>query len=214
MKLSYFLSAGLLALAVFPLTGQQGFPRESEVGSVAAQYIGRFLVDADGTGEVVGYMHFMDGIGSDLFTNRNDRSERTAMFTVRSNRIGFNRIPNGAITHFLLGAANATAIEFKVYLNTNPSGRDFADPASFSTGQHVGSVRLSRGMLSVTPALLEYSAHLELTESNEFTLDGKKINFRALGRSVFCRIMGTPLPSLVTGTASIPLGGELRHNGR
>jgi hypothetical protein len=200
-----------LALLVFQLAGQQSFPRESEVGSVAAQYIGRFLVSADGAGEVIGYMPFMDGVGSDLFADKNNRSERTALFTVRSNRISFNRIPNGAINHFLLTPVTGPAIEFKVYLNLDPS-QDYSDPASFSTGRHVGSVRLTRGMLTVTPVLLEYTANLDLTESNEFTFDGRTINFRALGRTVFCRIMGTSLPTNVA--ASVPLGGRLTHNGR
>src|SRR3989442_15849572 len=101
-----------LALLVFQLAGQQPFPRESEVGSVAAQYIGRFLVSADGTGEVIGFMPFMDGVGSDLFSDTAVRSERTAIFSVRSNRITFNRIPNGAINHFLLAPVTGPAIEF------------------------------------------------------------------------------------------------------
>jgi hypothetical protein len=67
-------------------------------------------------------------------------------------------------------------------------------------------------MLTVTPVLLEYTAHLDLTESTEFTLDGRQINFRSLGRSVFCRIMGTSLPTVAD--ASVPLGGRLTHNGR
>lgn len=201
----------ILALVVFQLAGQQPLPRESEVGSVAAQYIGRFVLSGDGTGEVIGFMPFMDGVGSDLFSDKTDRSERTALFSIRSNRIGLSRIPNGAINHFLLNPIGGPAIEFKVYLNLNPS-RDYSDPASFSSGQHVGSVHLTRGMLTVTPSLLEYTANLDLTESNEFTFEGRKINFRAIGRSVFCRIMGTSLP--LNGSASVPIGGRLTHNGR
>src|SRR5215216_4340833 len=201
----------LFALLVVPLTGQLPFPRESEVGAIAAQFIGRFLVDADGTGEVIGYMPFVDGMGSDLFSDKNDRSERTALITLRSNRVSLSRIPNGAFNHFLLAPVNGVAIEFKAYLNLDPKA-NYADPASFSAGEHVGSVRLSRGMLTVTPGLLEYTAQLDLTEANEFTFDGRKVNFRVIGRSVFCRVMGATLPASVNSTTSVPLGGRLTHN--
>jgi len=214
MRTSSGLRCALLlgcTVLVFNVAAQRTFNRESEVGSVAAQYIGRFVLSGDGTGEVIGYMPFMDGIGSDLFSDKNDRSERTALFSIRSNRIRLDRIPNGAISHFLLGPLTGPAIEFKVYFTLNPS-RDWSDPASFTSGQHVGSVRLTRGMLTVMPAFLEYTAHLDLTESHEFNFDNRTIDFRTIGRSVFCRVMGTSLPSV--GSGSVPLGGRLTHNGR
>ncbi|MEZ5402151.1 MAG: hypothetical protein R2729_20930 [Bryobacteraceae bacterium] len=209
---------GLTLLAILPalavsLSGQSPYPREGEVGSVAAQFVGRFVIGADGNGEVIGYMPFLDGIGNDLFINTADRGEHTALFSVRSNRIAFARMRNGSFNHFLLGPASDSQIEFKVYFNESPD-RNFGNPASFATGQLVGVVRLTRGMLTVTPVSLDYTSHLELIESHDFILKDRTINFRALGRATLCHVMGDTLPAVLSGGTSVPLGGQLVHAGR
>jgi len=180
---------------------------------VAAQFIGRFVIGTDGNGEVIGFMPFLDGIGNDLFTDTSSRSERTAFFSVRSNKIAFSNIPNGTFNHFLLRPATASQIEFRVYLNENPD-RNWGNLASFSSGQLVGVVRLTRGMPTVTPVSLDYTSYLELLESHDFTFQGKDINFRALGRATLCHVMGDTLPAVLSGGTSVALGGRLIHAGR
>ncbi len=203
----------ILPILALSLAAQVPYPRESETGSVAAQFIGRFVIGSDGNGEVIGFMPFLDGIGNDLFTNTSSRSERTAYFSVRSNKIAFSSIANGTFNHFLLGPATGPQIEFRVYLNETPD-RNYGNLASFSSGQLVGVVRLTRGMLTVTPVSLDYTSHLELIESRDFTFQGKEINFRALGRATLCHVMGDTLPSVLNGGTSVALGGRLVHAGR
>lgn len=203
----------LLPILALSLVAQSPYPRESETGSVAAQFIGRFVIGADGNGEVIGFMPFMDGIGNDLFADTNARTERNAFFSVRSNKIGFSSIPNGTFNHFHLKAATGPQIEFRIYLNEN-ADRNYGNLASFSSGQLVGVVRLTRGMLTVTPVSLDYTSYLELIESHDFTFQGKEINFRALGRATLCHVMGDTLPSVLSGGTSVALGGRLVHAGR
>lgn len=211
-----FLPACLLAAAsVCLLTAADEDRPKPAAGALVAQFVGRLVVGIDGSSEVIGYFPVIEGLGTSLFGSNSERTERRALFSVRSVKINLSRIPNGPVNHFLLAPAASEFIDYHVYFNASPN-RDFASPESFANGQHIGILRARNGMVSVMPSGSSYSAELGLADSSDFVFEGRTRNLKELGAAVNTHILGgaLSLTEAATSGLSIPIFGHASAIGK
>jgi len=199
------------ALADGPFNSPNGLPAAAQApfspGEVVGQFIGRFVMSADGTGEVLGYFPLIEGIGTNLFSSA-EHSEKTALFSLRSDRMSLARIPNGAFNHFLLSGAAGAPIQYRMYYNLSPA-RDFAKPETFSTGRLIATFRIRNGMVTVTPIESHYSANLDLLDDEPFQYLAHTLELNKFGSAVAVHTTGGTIPTSLANGASIPLTGYL-----
>ncbi|MBI4902733.1 MAG: hypothetical protein HY820_03810 [Acidobacteria bacterium] len=184
------------------------------VGGVAAQITGRLVGSGalDGEYELIGYLTFLDGIGSALFAG--EASEKSAQFTLRSDRFRFQTVPNGPLIHFgRLAVPSTQPALIRFYYMASPD-RDFSKPFTFSDGELIGVVR-SRGIQgALTPSLMfraEGSATVDT--ASEFSFGDRKLSLRSLGDSFVITMFGVaPAADEFFGSEgiSVPYSASIR----
>ena len=141
-------------------------------GRVASHGIERDAVNADGTGEGVGYFTFIAGVPGPLFAG--SPSEATAFFTFRSDPFSTEVIPNGTVTALLHPPGRLT-----IYLNKAPHG-NWNNFDTFSEGQPIAVLEFG-----ITQDINDGSVQIGYTSarfaaSSDFEFQGQRLNFTNL----------------------------------
>jgi hypothetical protein len=176
-------------------------------GVVAAHLVGRVVVAADATCEVVGYYAFIDGLGRP-FTG--EPSERTALFSVRSAPFRLRPVQNGTTVHLLGQPATGDTVPLNVYFDPDPD-RDYADLDSFSRGTLVATFHPRGGMVTLTSiGSAVYSGSLDLVSSVGFSYEGRTVDIRLMGDTVTAELQGeAPVAGGPYLSLSFPFGGPV-----
>jgi hypothetical protein len=207
------MSGGVLLFSKRVLAQYNG-ARRIPPGTVAAHVIGRLLVAPDGTGQMYGYLPFLEGLPAPPFAGA--VGEKTAYFTFRSAQFNVQVVPNGSINHLFTIPINDTAVGVSLYFNPSPN-QDFTNPASFSAGQPVATLRTHKGMATViTGASTSEVGSLELVSATPFTFQGQVVNVQDVLSSITLFTYYTATPSsgtLLQSPATFPFGGTAIVNG-
>ena len=206
-----FLTA---ALGGFPLLKAQSSVAEeaapaTESGAIAAQVAGRVVLALDGTLEVFQYYLFIDGLGADVFAGQ--PSERTAHFTLRTDRLRPIFTQNGDVMHIGFQPAGTEGL-YRVYYNPSPQNRDFSRPETFSTGLQIAAFKSRRTQATLIPgshALVTGTG--DMVETADFTFRERKLNVASLFKSITFTFHVRPfaLGDVGITTLSLPFGGHL-----
>ena len=171
------------------------------------------------TGDLVGYVAFIEGVDRPLFTG--DPSEDTAYFTVRLTKLTPPPIPlpvepDPALSVGLLESGG----QFTVFFNSDPSSRDWTNPDTFSQGVPIAvfeeSALLSTGANANCPGVGFNVFSNKLIDSTWIEFNGQRINFKKLvpnGVTItnFCNgIRFYPGPGADCGATAIAIGGKFR----
>jgi len=175
-------------------------------GAVAAQIVGRLLIDASGEGQVVGYYTYLAGIPGPFFSG--EPSEATAYFTFRSTRFRTQVIPNGNIVHLLSVPVDVAATEVRIYFNGQPNG-NFQSPDTFSDGQLIGTLQAQGSLGTAAGSTYTMAGTFDLVSASNFIFQGQRHNFRKLGDAVtLSQTFGPPLSgSFSGGSVVVCFGG-------
>ena len=181
------------------------YAQDRTAGPVAAHQLGRVLLAADGTAQLIGYFAFIDRISGSVFSGT--PGEATAFFTLRSSAFSPQPITNGNITVLLV-----TGETLNVYLNSSPHG-DWNNPDSFSGGQLVATlIRRQPEMVINVGTMSSTAGSLHLTSSHEFVFNGQTVDFKNLFLSDLTWLetaTATPLSGPSGFVAALPLAGTV-----
>lgn len=212
------LSLMLVVLTAFclPALADEGVVKRVPAGAVAFQ----FVLDLNYlTGDLVGYVAFIEGVDRPLFTG--DPSEDTAYFTVRLTKLTPPPIPlpvepDPALSVNLLEPGG----QFTVFFNSDPSSRAWTNPETFSQGVPIAvfeeSALLNIGANANFPGVGFNVFSSKLIDSMPIDFYGRKIDFnRVVPNGVtitnFCNgIRFYPGPGADCGATAIAIGGKLR----
>jgi hypothetical protein len=163
-------------------------------GRVASHGIERDAINADGTGEAVGYFTFLEGIPGPFFSGV--PSEATAFFTFRVEPFSTGIIPNGNVLALLHPPG-----QFTVYLNKLPNG-NWNDFNTFSAGQPIATFEFGTTQDIRSGSVQIGYTSTRLIDAQDFQFDGNKFNFKNLfPHGVTITFIVNPAPL----TASYPL---------
>jgi hypothetical protein len=161
-------------LTIWPLGFLTLQPAIAEVpaGHIASHGLERDAINADGTGEGVGYFTFLEGIPGPFFSGA--PSEATAFFTFRTEPFSTGIISNGNVVALLHPPG-----QFTVYFNKLPNG-NWNDFNTFSRGQPIATfgfgttqdVRSGSVQIGYTSA--------QLIAADDFEFQGARLNFKDL----------------------------------
>jgi len=212
------LSLMLIIMAAFSMPAIAGEKVVKRVPASAVAF--HFVLDLNySTGDLVGYVAFIEGVDRSLFTG--DPSEDTAYFTVRLTELTPPPIPlpvepDPALRVQLLEPGG----QFTVYFNSDPSSRDWIDPETFSQGVPIAvfeeSALLSTGANANFPGVGFSVFSSKLIDSTPIKFNGQRINFKRLvpdGVTItnFCNgLRFFPGPGVNCGATAIAIGGNLR----
>lgn len=166
------------------------------------------------TGELVGYIAFIEGVDRPLFSG--PPSEDTAYFTLRVTKptplpipLPVEPGPGLSVTLLEPGA------QFTVYFNSSPGPRDWSNPDTFSEGVPIAVFEES-ALLGTTASGTSFNVFSSwLIDSKPINFKGQRINFKRLVPSgVTTTNYATPHPDFLGasfGATSIAIGGNFRH---
>ncbi len=169
------------------------------------------------TGDLVGYVAFIEGVDRPLFAG--DPSEHTAYFSIRLTRLTPPLIelpvePDPALTVNLIEPGG----QFTIFFNAHPSSRNWTDPDTFSQGVPIAvfeeSALLSTQANANFPGVGFNVFSSKLIDSTRIKFYGQRINFRRLvpnGVTItnFCNgIRFYPGPGANCGATAIAIGGK------
>ena len=164
------------------------------------------------SGELVGYVAFIEGVDSPLFSGA--PSKDTAYFTLRINVLTPfpTALPVETGSEIAVSMLDAAGAQFTVYYDSSPSARDWNKPATFSKGVPIAVFEES-ALLSTFSAGASYNVFSSwLIDSTPIYFNGQKIDFRKLvPNGVTTTNYTSPrfLGASFGGTA-IAIGGDLR----
>jgi hypothetical protein len=192
-----------LSVALFGQT-----PPPVPIGTVAGHSLLRVLVNG-GVAEAIGYFPFVDSLGNRVFNGT--PGERSAMLAFRTPQFRVNTLANGKVLMLRPTTLLVEGLVYNVYFDPAPS-RDFAQPATFSSGQLVGVYKgNTAAIVSIEGQTVTYGASLELSSSSDFVLNGETVNLASIAKAIHVSVLG-PAPTfeqIGSGTLiSIPLGGS------
>jgi hypothetical protein len=179
----------IAVLAAPPTTASAAEPSVARVpsGVIAAHLVGRVLVAADATCQVVGYYAFIDGLGQPF---AGEPGERTALFSVRSAPFRLRPTVNGASVHLLGQPVNGDTVPLDVYFDPTPD-RDYGNPDSFSSGTLVATFIPRGGMVTILSiGSASYAGSLDLASSVPFELAGRTVDIALMGDTVTAELHG------------------------
>lgn len=212
------LSLMLIIMAAFSMPVLAG---ERVVKSVPAGAVAfHFVLDLNYlTGDLVGYVAFIEGVDGPLFTGV--PSEDTAYFTIRLTKptpppIPLPVEPDPTLSVDLLEPGG----QFTVFFNSDPSSRDWTNPETFSQGVPIAvfeeSALLSSGANANFPGVGFNVFSSRLIDSTPINFNGQRINFKRLlpdGVTITNLCNGLrffPGPGANCGATAIAIGGKLR----
>ena len=214
------------ALSVPVLAGEKVVKRVP-AGAVAFHFVADLSY---ATGELVGYIAFIEGVDGPLFAELINPgpetplySKDTAYFTVRITEptpwpIALPVETGSEISVSLLEPAGAQAT---VYFNSNPGSRDWGDPTTFAQGVPIAVLEES-ALLSTRSAGASFNVFSSrLIDSSPIWFNGQEINFKRLvpnGVTImnytsprFVVVDGVVIPAGASfGATAFAIGGKLR----
>lgn len=175
------------------------------------------------TGDLVGYVAFIEGVDHSLFMG--DPSKDTAYFTVRLTKLTPPPVPlpvepDPALSVDLLEPGG----QFTVFFNADPGTRDWTNPDTFSKGVPIAvfeeSALLSTGANTNFPGTVVgfnvFSS--KLLDSAQIKFNGQRIDFKRLvpnGVTITNLCNGVRfyqgLPGVDCGATAIAIGGKFEH---
>ena len=168
------------------------------------------------TGELVGYIAFIEGVDGDIDGNLFDGppSKDTAYFTVRLTS------PTAWPTFLPIETGSGVAVnlledvgaQFTVYFNSDPGPRDWNVPDTFSEGVPIAVFEES-ALLSTFSAGASYNVFSSwLVDSTRIEFEGQKIDFKKLvPNGVTITNFTSPRAAGASfGATAIAIGGDLR----
>ncbi len=185
-KLKLSLLLVIMAAISFPAIAGEKVVKRVPAGAVAFHFVADLSY---ATGELVGYIAFIEGVDGPLFAEPINPgpetplySKDTAYFTVRITTPTPWPIPlpvetGSEISVSLLEPAGAQAT---IYFNSNPGSRDWSDPATFAQGVPIAVIEES-ALLSTRSGGASFNVFSSrLVDSTPIWFRGQKIDFKRL----------------------------------
>jgi len=145
---------------------------EVPAGQIASHGLERDAINADGTGEGVGYFTFLEGIPDPFFSGV--PSEATAFFTFRSEPFSTGIISNRNVAALLHPPG-----QFTVYLNKLPNG-NWNDFNTFSQGQPIATFEFGTTQDVRSGSVQIGYTSAQLIAAEDFEFHGDLLNFKNL----------------------------------
>jgi hypothetical protein len=208
-KLKLALLFVIMSVISVPAMAGEAVVKRVPAGAVAFHFVADLSYI---TGELVGYIAFIEGVDSPLFTG--EPSKDTAHFTVRISVLTPLPTPLPVETGSGIGVSilEAAGAQFTVYYNSDPGPRDWNVPATFSEGVPIAVFEES-ALLSTFSAGASYNVFSSwLVDSTPIHFNGQKIDFKKLVPNGVTttnytspRFLGASF-----GGTSVAIGGNLR----
>lgn len=214
LKLSLLLI--MMSAISIPALAGEAVVKRVPAGAVAFH----FVLDLNFlTGDLVGYVAFIEGIDRPLFNG--DPSEDTAYFSFRLTKptptpIALPVEPDPALNVNLLEPGG----QFTIFFNDDPSSRDWTNPDTFSQGVPVAvfeeSALLNTGANANVRGVGLNVFSSKLIDSTPIDFYGQKLDFQRFvpnGVTItnFCNgLRFYPGPGADCGATAIAIGGKLR----
>lgn len=175
------------------------------VGTVAGHLVGRMQVDANGTGQWIGYCPYLAGVTGSFFNGA--PGEATAFFTFQSTPFQEQTIANGNVMILFPTAINQP-VQINVYFNSNPGG-DFTQPNSFAQGQLIAHLMSQRSMGTLTGSVATAAGTYDVVPDSNFTFGGQTYNLKNLTPALTILLtFGAPMTGgYGAGSVVAPFGG-------
>ena len=165
----------VVSLAVLPGDGASAAEENNPVpaGRVVWQLVGKTLLNpVTGTGQVLGYFTFIEGVSDPMFSGA--PGEATAHFTIRSQPFQTQFFPHGDILIGLLGSET-----FTLYLDPTPD-QDFNNPASFSDGQALAAFNRLPAQINFVGPVFTDTFSVEFLSSQKASWQDRRIDLEGL----------------------------------
>ncbi len=170
-------------------------------GSVGAQIVGRIIMDANLTGELIGVFPVIAGIPN-VFTA--ERNEASAFFTCRSTKFRVELTRNGSVFHLRTVPVEGDRILLNLYYDRTPN-QDYSKPETFSDGQAIGSWRWHSSNGTLSQPLASLTGGVDYISSSDFTHQGQTLNLRTLAENGTI-LVDIAAPPVLGEVASVPFG--------
>lgn len=215
MKLTHRLPK-ITALALATLTGL-GIAQVSLIpvlekiptGQLAGAIAGRFNLDSERNGQVNAYVTLMHGFPNALLFN-GEASEKTARFTIVSTPLRLELLRIDTLIHARPAPVTGDAVRFRIFYDEFAANRDLTRPETLATGRLVAQFRARPWSFTAVPLLTAHAEGvLELESSEDFFVQGQRVNLRQLGDALRLQVHGGPVPAgrVTEPTLSFPIGG-------
>ncbi|MBM3737155.1 MAG: hypothetical protein FJW39_15350 [Acidobacteria bacterium] len=178
-------------------------------GQLVTSYLGRFNLDINRNGTVVAYLTQLAGVPGPLLFN-GEAGENTARFTVVSTPIRLELLRMDALIHARPVPVSGDAVRFRLYYDEFPAVRDSKLPETYQTGRLVAVLRGRPWSFTAVPLLMAHAEGVqELESSEDFFIQGQRVNFRQVTEAIRTNILGGPTPAVRSDaeTLSFPIGG-------
>ncbi len=180
------LSVLLVILAAFSMTAVAGdkVVKRVPAGAVAFHFVADFSYT---TGELVGYIAFIEGVDGPLFADPLDPasppySKDTAYFTLRltESTPWPVALPVETGSELRVSLLEPVGAQFTVYFNASPVSRDWNDATTFAQGVPIAVFEES-ALLGTRSGAASYNVFSSwLIDSTPIWFNGQKINFKKL----------------------------------
>ena len=209
----------MTAISIPALAGEQVVKRVP-AGAVAFHFVFdlSYLPDPPGPPELVGYIAFIEGVDSPIFSG--EPSKNTAYFTVRVTTplpppIPLPIEPDPALNAFVFLPGG----QVTVFFDSSPGPRDWNSPDTFSEGVPIAvldeSALLSTQAFGAFPGVFFNVFSSRLIDSTPIDFNGQRVDFKTLvPNGVTITNFGNALRPDQLGASgggtAIAIGGELR----
>jgi hypothetical protein len=175
IKLSFMLF--ILAAVSMPATAGDRVVRRVPAGAVAFQFVADLSFI---TGELVGYVAFIEGVDSPLLSG--PPSKDTAYFSVRLTALTPppNFLPVETTPALSVLLAEPAGAEFTVFLDSSPGPRDWYIPDTFSEGVPIAVFEESALLNTLTSGVGINVFSSPLIDSAPVEFNGQRIDFKKL----------------------------------
>jgi len=197
------VSAGLVLTAAL-IWAQAAFLRVGN-GGVVAQSIGRLLIHADGTSEIIGHFHVLAGLPQTLLFAR-DPGEASAYFTARSTLFTIEPFQNGGLTHFRVRPVEGDFVRVRFYYDSTPD-QDLSRPDTYSDGELTSSWRWHSGHGTITNGVSTFTGGLDLESGGAITHQGNLLEVAGIANAVTIVLTGPALQIRPGEEMSVAWGG-------
>lgn len=213
-KFKLALIAVMLAAFSMPAMAGDKVVKRVPAGAVAFHFVAELSYQ---TGDLVGYLAFIEGVNSSLFRDA-VASEQNAYFTIcltapTGMPITLPVDPNPGLRVSLLEPVGA---QFTIFFDSDPSDRNWGLPETFCQGVPIAvfeeSALLGTGISGISYNVFSSS----LIDSTPIKFNGQRINFRKLvPNGVTTTNFATPRPDFSGasfGATAIAIGGKPRKD--
>ena len=228
-KLSLLLL--IMSAVSLPAIAGEKVVKRVPAGAVAFHFVADLSY---ATGELVGYIAFIEGVDGPLFADPLNPgpgtppySKDTAYFTVRLAAPTPMPMPLPVETGSELSAAllEPAGAQATIYFNSNPGSRDWNDPETFAQGVPIAVLEES-ALLSTRSGAASFNVFSSrLIDSSPIWFNGQKINFKKLvpnGVTItnytsprFVVVDDVVIPAGASfGATAFAIGGDLRDKSR